>query len=82
MNNIPLFDKFTVRARMVLSLAQEEARRFQHNAMGTEHLLLGLLREEKGIIADLLGDLGTSVEAVRTQLLKSLRDSSVSMQDS
>ena len=49
-----------------------------HTLRYSEHLLLGLLREEKGIIADLLGDLGTSVETVRTQLLESLRDSSVS----
>ncbi len=42
------FDKFTERARRVLSLAQEEAQRFQHNYIGTEHLLLGLVREGEG----------------------------------
>ena len=40
------FDKFTERARKVLALAQEEARRFNHNYIGTEHILLGLVREE------------------------------------
>ena len=65
MNNIPLFDKFTVRARMVLSLAQEEARRFQHNAMGTEHLLLGLVREGESVAAQVLKSLDVTLEKVR-----------------
>ena len=42
------YDKFTQRARKVLSLAQEEAQRFQHNYIGTEHLLLGLVRDGEG----------------------------------
>src|SRR5947209_5460831 len=65
MNNIPLFDKFTVRARMVLSLAQEEARRFQHNATGTEHLLLGLVREGESVAAQVLKSLDVTPEKVR-----------------
>src|SRR3970282_980433 len=45
------FDKFTERARRVLTLAQEEALRFNHNYIGTEHLLLGLVREGEGVAA-------------------------------
>jgi ATP-dependent Clp protease ATP-binding subunit ClpA len=45
------FDKFTDRARRVLTLAQEEAQRFNHNYIGTEHLLLGLVREGEGVAA-------------------------------
>src|SRR5256886_17680124 len=52
------FDKFTERARKVLSLAQEEAQRFQHNYIGTEHLLLGLIREGEGVAAKVLSNLG------------------------
>ena len=46
------FDKFTERARRVLTLAQEEAQRFNHNYIGTEHLLLGLVREGDGVATD------------------------------
>src|SRR6516225_2651880 len=52
------FDKFTERARKVLQLAQEEAQRFNHNYIGTEHLLLGLVREGEGVAAKVLGNLG------------------------
>jgi ATP-dependent Clp protease ATP-binding subunit ClpA len=45
------FDKFTDRARKVLTLAQDEAQRFNHNYIGTEHLLLGLVREGEGVAA-------------------------------
>jgi catechol 2,3-dioxygenase-like lactoylglutathione lyase family enzyme len=60
------FDKFTERARKVLSLAQEEAQRFSHNYIGTEHLLLGLIREEEGIGAKALTNLGVELEKVRS----------------
>ena len=50
------FDKFTERARKVLQLAQEEAQRFNHNYIGTEHLLLGLVREGEGVAAKVLGE--------------------------
>ena len=50
------FDKFTERARRVLTLAQEEAQRFNHNYIGTEHLLLGLVREGDGVAAKVLGN--------------------------
>ncbi|MHB1296685.1 MAG: ATP-dependent Clp protease ATP-binding subunit [Anaerolineae bacterium] len=58
-------DRFTRRARQSLSLAQEEARRMNHSYIGTEHLLLGLLREEEGIASRVLTDLGLSVTQVR-----------------
>ena len=55
------FDKFTERARKVLTLAQEEAQRFNHNYIGTEHLLLGLVREGDGVAARVLSNLGVQL---------------------
>ncbi len=60
------FGKFTERARKVLSLAQEEAQRFQHNYIGTEHLLLGLVREGEGVAAKVLNNLGVDLNKVRS----------------
>src|SRR3990170_7981838 len=60
------FDKFTERARKVLQLAQEEAQRFNHNYIGTEHLLLGLVREGDGVAAKVLGNLGVELNKVRS----------------
>jgi len=60
------FDKFTERARKVLALAQEEARRFNHNYIGTEHILLGLVREEEGMAAKILSNLGVGLNKVRS----------------
>jgi ATP-dependent Clp protease ATP-binding subunit ClpA len=62
------FDKFTERARKVLSLAQEEAQRFQHNYIGTEHLLLGLVREGEGVAAKVLSNLGVELNKVRSSV--------------
>src|SRR5215471_407169 len=59
------FDRFTKRARHVLTLAQDEARRFQHTYIGTEHLLLGLIREEEGVASQVLSNLGIEVDQVR-----------------
>src|SRR5712692_9373563 len=59
------FDKFTERARKVLSLAQEEAQRLQHNYIGTEHLLLGLVREGEGVAAKVLTSFDVDLEQVR-----------------
>src|SRR5260370_38787509 len=59
------FDRFTKRARHVLALAQEEAQRFQHNYIGTEHLLLGLLREGEGVAAQVLSNLGIEAAQAR-----------------
>ena len=60
------FDKFTERARRVLTLAQEEAQRFNHNFIGTEHLLLGLVREGDGVAAKVLNNLGVELSKVRS----------------
>jgi len=60
------FDKFTDRARRVLTLAQEEAQRFNHNYIGTEHLLLGLVREGEGVAAKVLGNMGVQLPRVRS----------------
>jgi ATP-dependent Clp protease ATP-binding subunit ClpA len=62
------FDKFTQRARKVLSLAREEAQRFQHNYIGTEHLLLGLVREGEGVAAQVLTNLGVELDKVRNAI--------------
>ena len=65
-NDRDRFEKFTERARTVLRLAQEEAQRFQHNYIGTEHLLLGLVREEEGVAAKALSSLGVELNKVRS----------------
>src|ERR1700744_5424047 len=52
---LDLFERFTERARQVVVLAQEEARTLKHNYIGTEHILLGLLREEEGLVARIVG---------------------------
>jgi hypothetical protein len=63
-----MFKRFTDRARRVVVLAQEEARMLNHNYIGTEHILLGLLHEGEGVAAKALESLGISLEAVRTQV--------------
>ena len=60
------FEKFSERARRVLSLAQEEAQRFNHNYIGTEHILLGLVRETDGVAAKVLSNLGVELSKVRS----------------
>jgi ATP-dependent Clp protease ATP-binding subunit ClpC len=65
---VTVFEKFTDRARRVVVLAQEEARRLNHNYIGTEHLLLGLIREGEGVAARALSNLEISLEVVRQQL--------------
>ena len=59
------FDKFTDRARKVLTLAQAEAQRFNHNYIGTEHILLGLVREETGVAARVLDNMSVDLAKVR-----------------
>ena len=59
------FEKFSERARKVLTLAQEEAQRFNHNYIGTEHILLGLVREGEGVAARVLSNLGVELSKVR-----------------
>jgi len=65
-----LFERFTERARQVVVLAQEEARTLKHNYIGTEHILLGLLREEEGLAARVLEQLEITVEEVRAQVIR------------
>ena len=63
-----MFERFTDRARRVVVLAQEEARMLNHNYIGTEHVLLGLIREGEGVAGKALESLGISQEAVRQQV--------------
>ena len=63
-----MFERFTERARKVVVLAQEEARHFNHNYIGTEHLLLGLLREDEGVAARALASLNVTLDEVREQV--------------
>src|ERR687889_2154418 len=63
-----MFERFTERARKVVVLAQDEARHFNHNYIGTEHLLLGLLREDEGVAARALGSLNVTLDEVREQV--------------
>jgi ATP-dependent Clp protease ATP-binding subunit ClpC len=65
-----VFERFTERARQVVVLAQDEARNLKHNYIGTEHLLLGLLREEKGIAARVLAGFDVTLDEVRSQVAR------------
>ena len=65
-----MFNRFTERARKVILLAKEEAKRFNHDYMGTEHILLGLIREGEGVAAAVLQNLGLSPEAIRIEVEK------------
>ena len=62
------FERFTERAKKVLTFAQEEAERSHHSYIGTEHLLLGLMRETDGLAAQVLGSLGLNIETVRVRI--------------
>ena len=63
-----MFERFTDRARRVIVLAQEEARTLQHNYIGTEHLLLGLIREGDGVAAKALASKGVTLDDTRKQV--------------
>jgi Clp amino terminal domain, pathogenicity island component len=63
-----MFERFTDRARRVVVLAQDEARRLNHNYIGTEHILLGLIHEGQGVAAKALESMGISLQAVRAQV--------------
>ncbi len=65
-----MFERFTERARQVVVLAQDEARALKHNYIGTEHILLGLLREEEGLAARVLESLDITVDEVRSQVAR------------
>jgi ATP-dependent Clp protease ATP-binding subunit ClpC len=73
-----MFERFTERARQVVVLAQEEARTLGHNFIGTEHLLLGLLREEEGLAARVLESLDITLEEVRAQVARIVGSDEVS----
>ncbi len=63
-----MFERFTDQSHRAVVLAQEEARRLNHDHVGTEHLLAGLLREERGTAAQVLGSSGVTLDAVRGQI--------------
>ncbi|MCX5703516.1 MAG: AAA family ATPase, partial [Candidatus Omnitrophica bacterium] len=65
-----MFNRFTERARKVIILAKEEARRFNHDYIGTEHILLGLIREGEGVASAVLQKLGVSLENIRLEIEK------------
>jgi ATP-dependent Clp protease ATP-binding subunit ClpC len=65
-----MFNRFTERARKVIILAKEEARRFNHDYIGTEHILLGLVREGEGVAAAVLEKMGVSLENIRLEIEK------------
>jgi len=65
-----MFNRFTERARKVIILAKEEARRFNHDYIGTEHILLGLVREGEGVAATVLQKMGVSLENIRIEIEK------------
>ena len=68
-----MFERFTERARQVVVLAQEEARTLKHNYIGTEHILLGLLRDPDAPVARLLEQLGASASESRVRISELLR---------
>ena len=63
-----MFERFSDGARRAIVLAQDEARRLNHDHIGTEHILLGILRDGEGVAADALGALGITLDAVRQQV--------------
>ena len=65
-----MFNRFTERARKVMILAKEEAKRFNHDYIGTEHILLGLIREGEGVASAVLQNLGLSLEKIRLEVEK------------
>jgi ATP-dependent Clp protease ATP-binding subunit ClpC len=67
---VALFERFTERARQVVVLAQVEARTLKHDHIGTEHLLLGLVREDKGVAARVLGSLDVTLERTRGEVVR------------
>ena len=68
-----MFERFTDRARRVIVLAQDVARELDHNYIGTEHILLGLIREGEGVAAHVLVDLGAGPDQTREKVLELVR---------
>jgi ATP-dependent Clp protease ATP-binding subunit ClpC len=69
-----MFERFTDRARRAVVLAQEEARILGHDYVGTEHILLGLIRQADGVAARVLAGLGADLTGVREQVIQLLHD--------
>src|ERR671929_2272087 len=67
-----MFERFTERARQVVVLAQEEARTLKHNYIGTEHILLGLVRENEGVAARILLDFDADSDKIRNEVIRML----------
>jgi ATP-dependent Clp protease ATP-binding subunit ClpA len=67
-----MFERFTERARKVVVLAQEEASHFNHNYIGTEHILLGLVRESEGVASQMLSSMGVEADDVYEQVIRGL----------
>src|ERR1700724_4583952 len=67
-----MFERFTERARQVVVLAQEEARTLKHNYIGTDHILLGLVRENEGVAARILLDFDADSEKIRNEVIRML----------
>src|SRR5918912_2711161 len=67
-----MFERFTERARQVVVLAQEEALSLDHNYIGTEHILLGLVRENEGVAARILLDFDADSEKIRNEVIRML----------
>ena len=68
-----MFDRFTDRARKVMALARKEAQRFNHDFIGTEHILLGLIQEGSGVAANVLKNLGVEIEKIRREIEKNVQ---------
>jgi len=69
-----MYERFTDRARKVMQLANQEAQRFHHEYIGTEHILLGLLKQKGGVGFQVLADLGATAERITAEIEKILRD--------
>jgi len=70
-----VFERFTERARQVVVLAQDEARALKHHYIGTEHVLLGLARENEGVAARILLDFDADAERIRSEVIRTLSGS-------
>jgi ATP-dependent Clp protease ATP-binding subunit ClpC len=68
-----MFDRFTDRAKKVMNLARQEAQRFNHEYLGTEHILLGLVQEGSGVAANVLKNMGIDLNKIRTRSRRSSR---------
>ena len=67
-----MFERLTDRARKVMALANQEAQRFNHEYIGTEHILLGILREDKSVAASILHERGLRINTVREDIVQEL----------